>query len=59
MLNFRWANCNADFTMPVDVQIGEKKLRINPSSKWAKLPVDQIAELSIDPDYYIGSLKIR
>jgi aminopeptidase N len=59
ILNFRWANCNADFKMPVDVQIGEKKLRINPSSKWAKLPVDQIAELSIDPDYYIGSLKIR
>ncbi|WP_111669776.1 M1 family metallopeptidase [Algoriphagus litoralis] len=58
-LNFRWANCNADFTMPVDVEMGEKKLRIKPSTKWSQVAVDRKTELIIDPDYYVGSLKIR
>ena len=58
-LNFRWANCITVFDMPVDVEVGEKKLRLKPSTKWTQFTVDDNGELRIDPDFYVGILKIR
>jgi aminopeptidase N len=58
-LNFRWANCILSFDMPVDLHLGDKKVRIKPTTKWAQLKLDQETDLKVDVDYYVGSLKVR
>lgn len=58
-LNFRWANCIASFDMPVDLDLGEKKVRINPTTQWKKLEVNQNTDVTVDVDYYVGSLRVR
>lgn len=59
MLNFRWANCITSFDMPVDIELGEKKMRISPTTQWIKLEVNQKTDVTVDVDYYVGSLKLR
>jgi aminopeptidase N len=58
-LNFRWTNCITSFDMPVDLDFGENKLRIFPTTKWTELKVDQRAEVKVDKDYYVGSFGLR
>jgi len=58
-LNFRWTNCILSFDMPVDLELGETKVRINPTTQWKKLEVNQNSDVTVDLDYYVGSLKIR
>jgi aminopeptidase N len=58
-LNFRWANCIASFDMPVDLELGETKVRIMPTTQWKKVEVNQKADVTVDVDYYVGSLKLR
>lgn len=58
-LNYRWSNCIISFDMPVDIALGEKRIRINPTTKWSQLTVDQKTILTIDPDYYVSVLKLR
>ena len=57
-LNFRWANCILSFDMPVDLHLGDKKVRIKPTTKWTQLKLDQETDLKVDMDYYVGSLKV-
>ncbi len=59
MLNFRWANCISSFTMPVDLELGQSRLRIQPTTQWKQVKVEQRFEVAVDVDYYIGKLKIR
>lgn len=58
-LNYRWINAVASFDMPVDVALGEKKIRIIPTTKWQQMQVDGKASLTVDPDYYVGVEKMR
>jgi aminopeptidase N len=58
-LNFRWANCNSSFDRPVDLELGDTKIRINPTTQWSKLEVNQKTEVMVDLDYYVGSLRVR
>ncbi|WP_291784590.1 M1 family metallopeptidase [Cecembia sp.] len=58
-LNFRWTNCITSFDMPVDLELGEIKIRVFPTTKWAELKVDQRSEVKVDLDYYVGSFKLR
>lgn len=58
-LNFRWANCIASFDMAVDLELGDTKVRINPTTQWKKLEVNQKTEVKVDLDYYVGSLRVR
>ncbi|HSF53105.1 MAG TPA: M1 family metallopeptidase [Algoriphagus sp.] len=58
-LNYRWGNCATGFTMPVDVLLGEKGTRLNPSTQWKVLEVGQKTAVTIDPDYYVGGFKLR
>lgn len=41
--------------MPIDLELGEKKMRVNPSTKWNKIKVDQKTEVTLDLDYYVGT----
>ncbi|OOG73823.1 M1 family metallopeptidase [Algoriphagus sp. A40] len=58
-LNYRWGNCIVGFTMPVDVLLGEKVIRLNSSTQWKVLEVEQKTDVIIDPDYYVAGFKLR
>lgn len=58
-LNYRWINSVASFDMPVDLILGEKKVRVKPTTNWSKLAVTEKSELKVDEDYYVGILKMR
>lgn len=58
-LNYRWISCLPSFTMPLDVEIGGEKQRIQPKTSWTQLQVKNQADLKIDPDYYVGLSQMR
>lgn len=58
-LEYRWTNCLPNFAMPVDVQIGDQKMRIQATTKWAQMSVSAPDPLAVDPDYYVGVLKSK
>jgi aminopeptidase N len=58
-LNYRWTSCLPNFTMPLDVEIGGEKIRIQPKTSWSELKVKNPREVKIDPDYYVGSFIMR
>lgn len=58
-LNYRWISCLPSFTMPVDVTIGEQKIRIQPKTTWSQLKVKTQEDLEVDPDYYVGVSRMR
>ncbi|MBN7800740.1 M1 family metallopeptidase [Algoriphagus aestuariicola] len=58
-LNYRWINAVASLDMPVDVSMGEKKIRLKPTTKWQQLQVGNKSALTVDPDYYVGVSKMR
>lgn len=58
-LSYRWISCLPNFTMPVDVEIGGKKLRIQPKTAWSELKVQHQGEVKVDPDYYVGLIRMR
>jgi len=58
-LNYRWTNCIASFDMPMDLELGETKVRVIPNTKWNQLKVSQKTEVTVDPDYYVGSFILR
>ena len=58
-LNYRWISCLPSFTMPVDVEIGGEKLRIQPKASWSKIQVKNVGDLTVDLDYYVGVAKMR
>lgn len=58
-LQYRWISSIPSFTMPVDVEIGGEKVRIQPKTAWSELKVTTNAEVKVDPDYYIGISRMR
>lgn len=58
-LNYRWNSCLPSFTMPVDVEIGGEKLRIQPKTIWTQVQVKNQTDLKVDPDYYVGLSRMR
>ncbi|WP_194974820.1 M1 family metallopeptidase [Aquiflexum lacus] len=58
-LNFRWTNCITSFDMPVDLELGENKVRVFPNTKWSELKVNHRSEVKVDADYYVGSFGLR
>ncbi|MDW3190932.1 MAG: M1 family metallopeptidase [Cytophagales bacterium] len=57
-LYYRWTNTIADFTMPVDVVLGDAEVRLSVSNSWANMEIDANS-LRVNPNYYIGILKSR
>ena len=57
-LQYRWSNCIATFDMPVDVKLHDEVLRIKPTTTWSELKVKS-TDIEIDPDYYVGSMRLR
>lgn len=58
-LQYRWISSIPSFTMPVDVEIGGEKVRIQPKTAWSELKMTTNAEVKVDPDYYVGVSRMR
>ncbi|MBA4302134.1 MAG: peptidase M1 [Cyclobacterium sp.] len=58
-LNYRWISCLPNFTMPVDIEIGGEKIRIQPKTAWSEMKVKNQGEVKVDPDYYVGLVRMR
>ena len=58
-LLYRWANCNADFDMPVRVDVGGEKW-LRPTTEWKKerLSASATQILQIDRNFYVGQKKL-
>jgi aminopeptidase N len=58
-LHYRWSNCLITLDMPVDISIGEDSMRISPTTRWQQSKVQQPGPLTVDPDFYVGSFRLR
>ncbi|MFC3417563.1 M1 family metallopeptidase [Algoriphagus hitonicola] len=58
-LHYRWNGTVPAFAMPVDVMLGEEKIRLKPTTEWQEMNVRDQADLESDPDFYISVLKMR
>lgn len=57
-LYYRWTNTISDFSMPLDVMVGEEAVRLPVTNSWNNTRV-QSNSLQIDPNYYVGTLQSR
>lgn len=57
-LYYRWTNTISDFTMPVDILLGDNSVRLSVSNSWSNKKVDALS-LQVNPNYYIGTLQSR
>ncbi len=58
-LQYRWTNCIPTFDMPVDLYLGTEKIRVFPGTQWSEMEVSMPTEVEIDPDFYVGSFRLR
>jgi len=59
ILHYRWTSCVSSFDMPVDIVMGEEKIRLQPNTSWQELRVKKPAAIQVDSDYYVGISKMR
>jgi aminopeptidase N len=57
-LEVRWSNCISSFDMPIDVLVEAQTIRIYPKAQWSSVKINK-GNLVVDPDYYVGSMKLR
>ena len=59
--NYRWINSVPHFDMPVHVFFGEDRQLIYPTTSWKSMPIQDSSaqDISVDPNYYIGSSEIQ
>ena len=53
-LRFRWTNAVDGFDMPVDVRVGGRKERLEPTIDWSTRPFDEAAPVEVSRDFYVG-----
>jgi aminopeptidase N len=58
-LNFRWISCLPHFAMPVDVEINGQKMRLETTTAWSEVKLNSKGTVQVDPDFYVGVLKMR
>ncbi|NVJ84679.1 MAG: M1 family metallopeptidase [Algoriphagus sp.] len=58
-LHYRWMNCIPSFDMPVDVMIGDKKIRLHPSTDWQEQTGLKGQVLEINPNFYVSLLRMN
>lgn len=49
-LQYRFQNCQPDFTMPLDITLDDKPMRVQPTTQWQSLPG---SKLVVDRNYYV------
>lgn len=57
---YRWVTEEPNFNMPIDIEIGSKKIRLEPSNDWKKSnePISSLEEIKVLTDkFYIKPIK--
>ena len=57
---YRWVTEESNFNMPIDIEIGSKKIRLEPSNDWkkSKEPISSLEEIKVLTDkFYIKTIK--
>ena len=59
-LTFRWGNAVEGFDLPIDVEISGKETRIFPTTSWKWIDIEsaEVSNLTVDPNYYVGSFNL-
>lgn len=59
-LNFRWENTLQTFTMPVKVKLDSGlEVWLTPITRWTSIDLEKsIESLTVDPDFYVGTLNV-
>lgn len=57
-LVYRWANAVSNFNMPVEITLDGKPYTIQPTTGWNQMS-SSASQLSVDVDYYVGSMEIQ
>lgn len=59
---YRWVTEEPNFKMPIDIEIGSKKIRLEPSNDWkkSKEPISSLEEIKVLTDkFYIKPIKSK
>lgn len=57
VLKYRWENCVPNFSIPLEIEINNKKYVINPSNDWQTLKVNKsIGKIQLSDSYYIKKI---
>jgi aminopeptidase N len=59
MLHYRWMNTISSFDMVVDVTLGDKEVRLKPSTNWTTDLIKKVEELKVNPNYYVATFQSR
>ncbi len=59
-LSYRWGNAVSGFDLPVDVTVNGKEIRLQPTTNWQRMEVEEAGRyrLVVDPNYYVGSFDL-
>jgi len=53
-LNYRWANTVPRFRMPIDIFIGDEKMRIEPKNFWGSISLEEKkGDIKVDKNFYV------
>jgi aminopeptidase N len=59
-LEYKWANCTADFDMGLKVDLGKNEpVWLNPTTEWQTFKNNKKAVLKIDPNFYVTSKLVK
>jgi len=58
-LFYRWTDAIPSFSMVVDINLDGKEIRLHPNTSWQKISTPAFNVLSVEPNYYVGTLKSK
>ncbi|QXP74374.1 M1 family metallopeptidase [Tenacibaculum sp. AHE15PA] len=57
-LSYRWNSVVADFNMPLNIFVNDKKQQLNPTEKWLTISINS-NEIIVDDNFYVKSKKVK
>lgn len=58
LLEYKWENAIDDFNMPLDIYVGEERIRLEPTTSWKQLTLSNNLPIQLDKNWYIGSMNL-
>jgi aminopeptidase N len=58
-LKYRYANCKANFAMPIRVFVNKHEKWLQATTSWQSIAVGRKASLSVDGNFYINTRKLK
>ena len=57
LLEYKWTNVVDDFKMPIEVFVGDEKIRLNPTQEFKSINIKS-EKISLDKNYYVNINKV-